>query len=119
MVIRQEREPPHRNRNPQPIFIMLKPHQELLATLNRAHELAVAIEREGGAVMGIIHHVRSASELTTLRVENYKQGNAAAAEAAAAAEVEAKAKADAEAKAKADAEAAAQTTGAAPGTAKK
>lgn len=67
---------------------MLKKHQELLAALTKAHELAVAIEREGGAVMGIIHHVRSASELTTLRVENYKQG-----------EADAKAEADEKAKA--------------------
>lgn len=57
---------------------MEKKHQELADQLAKAQALAVEIEQAGGNVQAVIHHLRSASTLVKLRLENYAEANAKA-----------------------------------------
>ena len=75
---------------------MEKQHQELLDQIGKAQALATAIEKKGGNVQAVIHHLRGAGQLITLRCAAYKDARTEQAEA------EAKAKADAEAETKAE-----------------
>ena len=77
---------------------MLKRHEELLAALKKAEDIAVSIEKAGGNVQATIHHVRGAIVQTGTRVGNYREQAKSDAEAAAAQKAaDEKAQAEAEA----------------------
>lgn len=83
----------------------LKLNEQLAETLKKAEAIAVEIDRAGGNVQGVIHHIRGAATQTKLRVQAYQEDLKAKAAEAAQAEEEANAKAEAEAQAKLNADA--------------
>lgn len=51
---------------------MLELHKKLAALLSDAEKLAVEIENGGGNVQGVIHQVRGAAMLVSLRIDAYE-----------------------------------------------